>query len=151
MSEIDYAHEVRDVLAFYKKHGRRLPEYGYTDKYGKENITMTWFNHEWNKPSWGDYALFARRGHTKDTYEKRLADHVDYYDQEIEGSATLDLLTMDLMRWAKEVDADQWDFAAALGIEITGYYGEVDVYWRDDPPMPHRALMAAIEEAKEEA
>jgi hypothetical protein len=79
MSDINHAQEVRDVLEFYEKHGRDLPAYGKTYKDGTRQ--MRW-GHGW--------ASFA-------------VDGWDGSDARVPDSAVLDLLTMDLMRWAKEV------------------------------------------------
>jgi len=127
MSEINHAQEVRDVLEFYKKHGRRLPN-----------------GEHWRVRTCGDV-----------TIKPAMMYEADSYDLDIDADLALDLLTMDLMRWRREIKTnrkfvyptgDAADFVRTLGIEIDCGQGECEMYWEREGFMPHRALMAAIEE-----
>lgn len=60
----------------------------------------------------------------------------------------LDSLTMALIRLSMEVKVSGWDYTKALGCEFYTYLGETDYCWLEEKaPLPHRALMAAIDAA----
>lgn len=130
MSEINYAQEVRDGIAFYEKHGRDLP-----------NETMIGADgNEYRLLDWEDDRLLTAAG--------------EHIDGEIPARMVVDLLTMDLLRWARDVYRAR---SAALTVQLDdGEWTEIgsvkdeEHLFVNETEHLHRALMTAIEDAQRE-
>lgn len=124
MNKTDYKQEVHDVIAFYEKHGRELPSYGETLPDGERKMTYSF--------GWGKFAVSG----WKDSHASLPHD------------AALDLLTIDLMRWARDLcreekesltgrlDNDDW-------VDI-GFVKDHKHLFISEAEYLYRALMQAI-------